>query len=831
MSDLDSESIGSEELNKSNNINEISNEALLEEEKECFNLAFENDEDAPEFLMEQLKKKLSIDEIIVDSLENQSEHVEIDLNEPIFPNEKSIEENDAQVIFNVENENIKFEDNQIKESVEANEEKEFPTNNFLIKIAIFKKNLFENLKKPLVKKIIIDVFMVIYVCYFLTSMFLSNPLYFIRNSKITSNNFWDDYIFTNNKGLGFLVINVIVFSFLVWEKALSKKFKNTSHRRSIKLKDLENKKFIRLAPKIALVIALFILFVFNINSIYNIISLIGLITYVLLTILLSNNPINIDKMVIVNGLLLQTTLAVIAIRSEFGFKLLKFISDKVVQFLNFTDAGSSLVFGQNYLDHYFIFKACAVIIFFGAMVNFFYYIGLLQFVILKLSFVINKLMGTSPTESVNAAANIFVGQTEAPLIIKPFLAGMTKSEIFAVMVGGFSTASGSVLAAYLGFGVSVNHVIVASLLGAPGSLIIAKTLFPETEETQANFDMIKNMEKEDIYNFFEAITNGAVGVLKVVGAIVANLIACTAFFTFIDQLVQWFFSMINLENFGLTTIFQYLFFPFVFLMGVNLEDCRAISKLIGIKVFVNEFVAYSHMGNMIKTRNELINNGTLNSYLNGTLILSPDTDILINDRSIAIATYSLCGFANLASVGLQIACFSSLVPQRAKLFPKIGLMAMIGGNICNFINACIAGMWSKSEKKLNDIQKCQGISNMLLNNFPKTHVLIFILFGIVLGLSAIGLQIYSIVNEAPLYSIGTGIWVGCLMVLNEILMLILTLKKSVCNYYVSTFFRNFCFIVTTALMAVNINAIRITCKSCNGYEFLWIDYILLSIEF
>ncbi|RNA39672.1 solute carrier family 28 member 3-like [Brachionus plicatilis] len=266
------------------------------------------------------------------------------------------------------------------------------------------------------------------------------------------------------------------------------------------------------------------------------------------------------------------------------------------------------------------------------------------------------------------------------------------SEIFSVMTSGFATVAGSVLAAYINFNIPANHLIIASLMAAPAALTISKTIHPETKNTRANWHAIKNLPKGDARNIFEAISIGASNMVGPIGGILSNLIAFTACFAFIDAFCIWIFSMIGLENFGVTSIMSYLFYPFAFLMGVSLTDAKSVSKLIGIKMFVNEFAAFDELGKAIRFRDSIIASGEFDAYKNGTYPLPNDIYMVWEDRSILISTYALCGFANFASMGIAIGGLGALAPKRLKTFSKFALKAMIAGNITNFCTACIAGL-------------------------------------------------------------------------------------------------------------------------------------------
>lgn len=436
--------------------------------------------------------------------------------------------------------------------------------------------------------------------------------------------------------------------------------------------------------------------IYDLKDYYNLISLVGLFTFILIAIFLSEHPSRINWRALAVGILVQYILGVFILRLDFGYMLFKFLGAQVSTFLDYTDNGSRLVFGDKFTDHFFAFKAMPVIIFFSAVVNIMYYFGFIQYFLLKIAWIMNKMMGTSPTESINSVANVFLGPSEAPLLIKPLLATMTESELFAVMVAAFSTVSGSVLAAYIGFGVPPDHLITAGLMSAPASLAIAKTIFPETRKTKADWNAIKNIKTKKVNNVFEAISTGAIEMIKPVGAIVANLIAFVSIFAFLDAICVWIFAFINLQNFGLASILQYIFYPFAFLMGVSGEDSLNVAKLVGYKVFVNEFVAYTKLGAVVDFRNGIIANGTFPLYRNGTYPLPHNiTNMIWDDRSIVISTYALCGFANFGTIGIEIATLSVFAPTRAKVFIKYASRAMLAGNLSSFMNACIAGLLFK----------------------------------------------------------------------------------------------------------------------------------------
>jgi len=283
-----------------------------------------------------------------------------------------------------------------------------------------------------------------------------------------------------------------------------------------------------------------------------------------------------------------------------------------------------------------------------------------------------KTMGTSAVESLSSAANIFVGQTEAPLLIRPFVQDLTMSELHAVMTGGFATIAGGVLAAYIQFGISASHLISASVMAAPGALAISKLLYPETEKSKtAAGEQILFPQVEE-RNVVEAAASGASNAISLAANIVAMVLAFLSLVAFLNAILGWLGSMIDHPELSFDEICGYLFLPFSFIMGVPITDCISVSTLLGQKTFLNEFIAYSTLSDWINNRE---NGG------------SPTIQI----RSEVIATYALCGFANVSSIGIQLGGLTPLAPLRKCDIAALGTRAMIAGTLASFLTACIAG--------------------------------------------------------------------------------------------------------------------------------------------
>ena len=313
-------------------------------------------------------------------------------------------------------------------------------------------------------------------------------------------------------------------------------------------------------------------------------------------------------------------------------------------------------------------------------------------------------MGTSPAESFNAAGNIFIGQTEAPLLIRPFLEGMTESELHAVMTGGFATIAGSVLATYIHFGVSAHHLLTASVMSAPAALAMSKLMCPEVEEPAVKKVEDIKVEKTDEKNILEAIAVGAAMSIGLVANIAVMLIAFLSLLKCANSVLGWFGSMVGEPAFSFEYICSYLFMPFAYIMGVSWDDSFKVAELLGVKTFLNEFVAYDRFSVFIKNK-------------------AKGTGDTLSSRSEVITTYALCGFANFGSMGIQLGGIGCLAPGKKKVLAKHVLRALVAGTLACFMTACIAGILYEegkydSEFVMNTTTSLNitRMTNPLLNN-------------------------------------------------------------------------------------------------------------------
>jgi len=410
------------------------------------------------------------------------------------------------------------------------------------------------------------------------------------------------------------------------------------------------------------------------------ISLLGIAAMIFIAWLLSYNRRKVPWRVIGWGVGLQLTFGVLVLKTDAGMTLFSWLNDAVTKLLEFTNHGSSFIFGD-YLDFKFsiALQVLPTIIFFSSLMSVLYHLGLIQRVVKWLAILMQKTMGTSGSETLSASANIFVGQTEAPLVVKPYVHTMTQSELMAVMVGGFATVAGGVLAAYVGmlqstFPDIAGHLIAASVMSAPAALVIAKVLLPETEESPTAGEVSFSVEK-DTANLIDAAARGAGEGLKLALNVGAMLLAFLALIALVNYLLGVPVMLFNeysggtpVEPITLQEMLGYVFYPIAFLMGVATEDCAAVGGLLGEKMVLTEFVAFLHLGEI----------------LSGT---EP-----MNYRSTVIATYALCGFANFGSIAIQIGGIGGIAPERRTDLAKIGLRAMIGGMLAACMTATVAGI-------------------------------------------------------------------------------------------------------------------------------------------
>jgi CNT family concentrative nucleoside transporter len=385
------------------------------------------------------------------------------------------------------------------------------------------------------------------------------------------------------------------------------------------------------------------------------------------------------------GIGLQLSFGFVVMKTDLGRGLFSMLNDMVLALLGFTAKGTEFVFGDYASEKFTIaINVLPTLVFFSALMTMLYHLGLMQRVVSGFARMMRRTMKTSGSETLATAANTFVGQTEAPLMVAPFIAGMTMSELMAVMTGGFATVAGGVLAAYVGMLDGVvpeiaGHLIAASVMSAPAALVIAKVMWPETESSETTGDLKIEVGRPDV-NLIDAAARGATEGLKLALNVGAMLIAFIALIALVNALLGLPFTLYNdwmgldgpdtLKPLTLQTILGWLFWPFAFLIGVPISECAAIGALLGEKLVLTEFIAYLHLYEILAE---------------GEASLSP--------RTVVMASYALCGFANFGSIGIQLGGIGGIAPQRRHDLAQLGVRAMFGGMLASLMTASVAGLF------------------------------------------------------------------------------------------------------------------------------------------
>ena len=411
---------------------------------------------------------------------------------------------------------------------------------------------------------------------------------------------------------------------------------------------------------------------------HRVVAAVGLFVMIGLAWLLSSHKRRFPWRVVIGGLLMQMMLVTLILGTNSGRQIFSGLGDGFNTMLGFVDEGCRLVFGENFAQFYFAFRVLPTIVFFSSLMAVLYHVGLMQFIVRQLAVVLRHSLGTSGAESLSAAANIFVGQTEAPFVVRPYILRMTSSELMAMMTGGFATVAGGVLAVYVGFGIDAAHLMTASVISAPAGLLIAKVMLPETEipETAGSGTVMPSRETA---NVIEAATHGATEGLKLALNVAAMLIAFMGLIALVDYVLSEVSLLVmNLipgqqvqHGLTLASICGYLFYPLAWLMGIEARDCFKSGQLLGLKVVANELVAYQKMSAWLAED-------------------APTREI--SARTAVILTYALSGFSNFAAIGIQVGGIGGLCPERRADLARLGLRAMIGGMLACCMTACVAGI-------------------------------------------------------------------------------------------------------------------------------------------
>ncbi len=399
------------------------------------------------------------------------------------------------------------------------------------------------------------------------------------------------------------------------------------------------------------------------------IGVFGILILLAIAMAMSNNRVAISWRLVFWGLSLQLTFAIIILKTPIGIPFFGAIDIFVKNLLSFSDAGSDFLFksfGQNIVEAplmNFAFRILPTLIFFSSLINVLYHLGVMQFLVKNTARIMQKTMGTSGSETLCISGNIFVGQTEAPLLVQPFVSKMTNSELTAVMIGGFATVAGGVMAMYVSMLGDIDgiagHLLAASIMSAPAALVVAKIIYPETEESQTKGDLTISIKNDDD-NIMEALSTGATNGMKLAANVAAMLIAFVATIAMVN-------AVLSLFGLSLEQILGWIFSPLAWVMGVPWQEAYVVGSLMGKKLVLTELIAFGDLSTLI-------------------------SDNVLSERSAIISSYALCGFANFASIGIQLGGIGGIAPERRKDIAQLGLKTMFGGAIASWLTATIAGL-------------------------------------------------------------------------------------------------------------------------------------------
>ena len=398
-------------------------------------------------------------------------------------------------------------------------------------------------------------------------------------------------------------------------------------------------------------------------------SLTGVVTLLGIAVLLSTDRKAINPRVAGAAFVLQALVAAFVLYFEAGQRAIDALSNGVLAIINFSQAGIDMVFGPladaDVVGFSFAINVLPIIIFFSALMSVLYHLRIMEWIVRIVGGALHYIIGTGAVESMNAAANIFVGQTEAPLVVKPYLKGLTEPQLFAVMTSGLASVAGTVLAAYMLMGAELKYLLAASFMAAPGGLLMAKLSMPDPGRSGGIVRERLVMERSEHENVILAAAVGASDGLKLAVNIGAMLIAFVALIALFNGLVGGLFELAGIEGITLQLLLGKLFAPLMFLLSIPWEEAQAAGSLFGEKLILNEFVAFSH----------------LDEYLAG-----------MSERTRAISTFMLCGFANLSSIAILLGGLGVLVPEKRELIARFGLRAVAAGSLSNLMSAALAGI-------------------------------------------------------------------------------------------------------------------------------------------
>ncbi|XP_067649042.1 solute carrier family 28 member 3-like [Haliotis asinina] len=429
-------------------------------------------------------------------------------------------------------------------------------------------------------------------------------------------------------------------------------------------------------------------------------SLLGVGVLVVFGFVFSTSPARVNWHPVFWGISVQFVFALLILRTSWGYGIFEWIGQRVEEFIEHADAGALFVFGKSFEEHRIAFAVMPGVLFFNAMINVLYHVGVLQAVMRTLGSFLSFCLDCGPIESVVSSANIFIGLSEVPLLVRPYLKHLTESELHAIMTCGFASVSGGILGSYIQLGVPANHLLSAAVMSAPAALAITKLMCPETKKSYFRDGVKMNLGMEKHRNVLSALSAGAVDSVKIIANIIASMIAFVAVLEFVDQTLEWFGSQAGVHGLTFRLVCSYVFYPITYTMGLASQDCGKMGELLGMKIFGTSSISFAQLGILRGNRIQLLDyvathNDTWHWQGSDVILEATNQTLLggiLEERTEVIATYALCGFSTVTSIGITLGTLVPMAPERKEDITRLIVRALIAGNLASFMTGSIAGL-------------------------------------------------------------------------------------------------------------------------------------------
>ncbi|XP_060085850.1 uncharacterized transporter YutK-like [Ylistrum balloti] len=541
--------------------------------------------------------------------------------------------------------------------------------------------------KKTVKRIIYSVLLLLYLAYAVYSL---------------------SFRFGDEGSWRLLICTILLLMYLGW-RIITTLSVYQSFRKSLGPKNPENitkaKKIVRWMMYfiVLVLIAVYIGLTVIQTSPRNLISLGGIFVFIFILFLMSNNKTNIKWHTVFWGLCLQFGFALVILRTEWGIGAVRWVTNRFMEFIAFSDKGSAFIFSERYKEFDIIFKVVPSVIVFCAAISVLSYLGVLAFIVSTIGGFLGYCLQTNPVESINAATNIFMSGIESLMIINEYIDSLTTSELFCIYTNGVSSIAGSALVVFSSFGVPVEYLLTASVMSAPAALVTSKLVYPSEERKDEDKKYLIGT-RSGVKSLVEALSKGGMQGLQLMVNVLINLLIYISLFAFVNAAVTWFGNRAGMEELTLEKIFSYVLWPLAFIMGIDAVDCLKVAEMLGVRMFATVALSYIQMGKYFSNKEQynqytaLYNNTVTTS--SGDIFLPNWNATLENgiltDRSELITTYAMCGFASMPSIGISLGSFAALAPRRLDEISKIAMKGLIAGTIASYLTACVAGTHNRA---------------------------------------------------------------------------------------------------------------------------------------